>query len=170
MQATLRPIASRGPEVACLAVTILLSLVCAATPAASSHTRPAGKESVVPAPLIQLHALIERSFQRCESGLLKPAFSRRVKTYVASSALARSEGYYGADQLVLLFKRLFEARTTIRFAPFTDAPEIRKDGRAILSARWISRGSGSSRHEMRFTFVMARERDGWRIREIRDLK
>lgn len=139
--------------------------VFAAPPASDERSTP----EVSPA-LAALHALVERAFVRCDASALKPAFSRRGKTFVAASALSRADGYYGADQLVLLFGRLFEGRSTIRFTALAPAPRVRSDGRAVLPVAWISRGRESSRHEVRFNLIMALEGKVWHVREIRDLK
>ena len=130
----------------------------------------AAEETPPPSPLAKLHARVERAFGRCDAGILRPLLSRRVKTFVDSRVLAPSDGYYGADQLLLLFERLFERRTTISFTALSADLKPRRDGRARLPIRWISREGGSSRNEISLTLILDTEGATWHIREIRDLK
>ena len=117
-----------------------------------------------------LRMVIEKSFRRCDAGRLRPAFSREVKTYVALPALGVPDGYYGADQMLLLLQRMFEGRSTVRFSINRPRARIRKDGRAVLAAKWVYRDGAVTRAELRISFVLAAEGPHWRIREIRRLK
>lgn len=153
-----------GAARASLAATAL----CAFFPVASAL---AAEEEKPPAsPLAELHERVERAFVRCDAAQLRPILSRRVKTFVASRALTPAEGYYGADQLLLLFERLFEGRTTIRFRAITPDPKLRRDGRASLPIRWISRASGQPPSEISLALILVMEGADWQIREIRDQK
>lgn len=145
------------------ALTAGLLLIMAAVPAtvsSSDDERAVG----------ELHRRIEKAFVRCDAKEMKGTFSRRVKTYVASKILGIKDGYYGSDQMVLFFHRLFKGRTTVRFEVLVKTPRTRKDGSAVLPARWIYREGGTTSSEVRLSFVVAPEPRGWRIREFRDLK
>ena len=130
----------------------------------------AAEETLPPSPLAKLHARVERAFGRCDAAMLQPLLSRRVKTFVDTTVLAPSDGYYGADQLLLLFERLFHGRTTISFTALSPDPKPRRDGRASLPIRWISSDGGRSRSEISLTLILGTEGTNWQIREIRDLK
>jgi hypothetical protein len=149
------------------AVPWLAAVLLVLLPVASSQ---AAEEKPPPSPLAELHQKVERAFVRCDAALLRPVLSRRIKTFVASRALAPSDGYYGADQLLLLFERLFEGRTTVQFTALSADPKPRRDGRASLPIRWISSGSGQSRSEISLALILAKEGTDWQIREIRDQK
>jgi hypothetical protein len=144
------------------AFVVLLLIPFAALPGADKEKPPS--------PLAELHQQVERAFVRCDAALLRPVLSRRSKTFVASRALAPADGYYGADQLLLLFERLFEGRTTVRFTALSPDPKPRRDGRASLPIRWTSIGSDRSRSEISLALILAREGTDWKIREIRDQK
>jgi hypothetical protein len=120
--------------------------------------------------LHDLHAAIERAFVRCDTEPLRSSFSRRVKTYVASGALGVADGYYGADQILLVLGHLFAERSTIRFASLEETPRRTRDGQAVLPARWRYREEGSPEAEVGIAFTLAPEGGTWYIREIRDLK
>ena len=47
------------------------------------------------------------AFQRADADRLAASLSQRLKTYVACTALGVGDGYYGADQMHLLLRRLF---------------------------------------------------------------
>lgn len=145
-------------------VAFVVLLAVSITPALSAEETP------TPTPLAKLHARVERAFSRCDAAQLRPILSRKVKMLVATRSLAPSDGYYGADQLLILFERLFEGRTTIGFKALSTDPKTRRDGRANLPIRWISSDSGESRSELSLTLILAKEGTDWQIREIRDLK
>jgi len=130
----------------------------------------AAEETTPPSPLMKLQAQVERAFGRCDAAMLRPILSRRFKTLVATRVLAPSDGYYAADQLLILFERLFEGRTTVRFKAISADSKPRGDGRASLPIRWISSDGGQSHTEVTFVLMLARYDGDWQIREIRDLK
>ena len=92
--------------------------------------------------------------------------------FVATRALAPTDGYYGADQLLILFERLFDGRTDHRSnsGHFRAIRKPRRDGRASLPIRWVSSDGSESRSEVSLTLILAKEGTDWQIREIRDLK
>jgi hypothetical protein len=155
-----RPLGSPLP-LCCVTIGILL--LPAVPPGAAADEPPAS-------PLAGLHARVERAFARCDAGLLRPVLSRKIKTFVAAGALTETDGYYGADQLVILFERLFEGRTTLRVEALSPDPKPRRDGSASLPIRWISSGRSGSRSEIALAFILTMEGQDWQIREIRDLK
>jgi hypothetical protein len=120
--------------------------------------------------LRRLHAAIESAFTRCDHTLLKSAFSNRVKTFLSSKALAVRQGYYGADQAVLILRRGFEGRTTLRFILSALDESSQQNERTALRARWLYREEGASKSEARLTFTLVPEGGTWCIREIREMK
>jgi hypothetical protein len=120
--------------------------------------------------LDRLHASIETAFQRCDSAILKSAFSPRVKTLLASRALGVRQGYYGADQVLLILWRSFEGRTTLRFK--LDVPDgaTQSDPRRVVSARWFYRDEGAAKSVTRLSFTLVLEGGVWYVREIREQK
>lgn len=153
--------------VAPMAMRLVAVMVGIALPMTSTL---AADESPTPMPLAKLHARVERAFSRCDAAQLRPVLSRKIKTLVATRALAPSDGYYGADQLLILFERLFDGRTTIGFKALTSDPKTRRDGRASLPVRWISSDKAESRSALSLILILAKEGTDWQIREIRDLK
>src|SRR5207245_3810814 len=91
------------------------------------------------------------------------------KIYVSTGLVGTSDGYFGADQLLLLLRRLFVGRSTIRFTALP-APPGQRAREAVLTARWLSRDAGGAEQEMRVSFTLAPEGSRWSIREIRELK
>jgi hypothetical protein len=120
--------------------------------------------------IVRARGLVETAFVQSDADRLRPALSQRVKIYLSSTLLGVPEGYYGADQTMLLFRRLFAKRTTVRFAFFTTSSKAREDGHAVLPARWVYREERSGGIEARISFTLSPEGPSWRIREIRDLK
>ena len=113
MSATRRWIATAVPGAV---VLLLCALLC--VPAAAEASRggaPSSVESERDERLGRLHAAIEAAFQGCDATPLGTAFSKRVKTFLTSRALGVRQGYYGADQALLILRRGFEGRTTLRF-------------------------------------------------------
>jgi len=122
------------------------------------------------AELQQFETLISIGFQKGDVDRLSTAFSRRVKTYVACAPLATDAGYYGADQMRLLLRRMFRGKETIRFRILEPAARLRPDGLAVISALWAYRDPTSPLTQVRLSFGLAPEEGAWRVREIRDLK
>jgi hypothetical protein len=114
--------------------------------------------------------LVADAFNRADADRLAGALSQRLKTYVACAALGVGDGYYGADQMRILLRRLFRDRETVRFRPLPPPMAPRADGTAVAMVAWTYRDAGSPPAETRLALSFAREPDGWRLREIRDLK
>ena len=168
MSATRRCIKTAAPRVAALYACALLIL-----PGAASTSRVGASSAAEPERndrLRQLHAAIETAFQRCDAALLKAAFSPRVKTFLSSRALGVRQGYYGADQVLLILRRGFEGRTTLRFS--LDAPDdsTPQAGRSVILSLWRYRDEGAPKSETRLSFTLAPEGGAWYIREIREMK
>ena len=122
-----------------------------------------------PDPLREAHAALERAFQRGEAAALGPLLPRHLKVYLSCQSLGVPEGYFGADQAILLFNRVFAERSTVRFTS-TDPPQkIADDGRAVIVAHWQFRRREGPSQEIDLSFALALD-GGWTIREIRDLK
>jgi hypothetical protein len=113
---------------------------------------------------------IERAFVRCDVSPLKEFLARRVKIFVSAGALGISDGYYGADQLLLLVQRMFDRRSTVRFTLLPVGSRARAGGQARVPALWLYREEGSLESEVRISFTLAPEGGHWSIREIRELK
>jgi hypothetical protein len=154
---------ARG-TVALLGCVLLLSGgLTGAAPAASPSSGAQGQNARIE----HLHDAIEAAFQRCDSSLLKGSFSPRVKTLLSSRALGIRQGYYGADQVLVILQRGFEGRITLRFR--LDRPGgAEEDRRRVLPALWRYRDAGASRTEAHLSFTLAPEGTGWFIREIRE--
>jgi len=112
---------------------------------------------------------LQAAFTDCDPGPVQPFLSRRLKTYLALGDLGPESGYYGADQAVLMLRRLFARRTTLRFA-LAELPDRPGHAPVVLSARWTFRDDGSDRGEAQLAFTLGSEPGGWRIREIRAQK
>jgi hypothetical protein len=117
-----------------------------------------------------LRDAIDTAFRQCDVAPLHGAFSRRVKTCLASRALGIRRGYYGADQSLLILRRGFAGRSTLRFRleSLDDAPP--QSGRRVVTARWVYRDEGASKSATRLAFTLARDGHIWSIREIREMK
>lgn len=116
----------------------------------------------------RLQEEIATGFQRGEADRIARLLSSKMKTYVACRMLAEADGYYGADQLRLLLRRLFRGRESVGFRTVQAASE-RPDGQAVMQAIWTFRESGAAAADIRLAFTLAREAGAWRLREIRDL-
>src|SRR3989441_7604546 len=167
MSATRRWIA---PAVPGAVVLLLCALLC--VPAAAEASRggaPSSVESERDERLGRLHAAIEAAFQGCDATPLGNTFSKRVKTFLSSRALGVRQGYYGADQALLILRRGFEGRTTLRFKLAAPDDGAQQNGRRTVRARWLYREEGESKSEARLSFTLAPEGEDWCIREIREL-
>jgi len=107
-------------------------------------------------------------FTNGEADRIARLLSPKMKSYVACRMLADADGYYGADQLLLLLRRLFRGRATTGFRVVQAAAQ-RPDGQAVMQAIWTFRESGAAAADIRLAFTLAREAGAWRLREIRDL-
>jgi hypothetical protein len=120
-----------------------------------------------PAGLEPLRATLETVFVRGDPGPLRPYLPRRARIYVAAGVLDVADGYYGADQIAMILRRLFDGRATLRFSllpPEGDAgPGLR------LPARWVYRQAGT-KTERRIAFTVVAEGTAWHLREIREWK
>lgn len=168
MSATPRRIEAASPAVAALFACALLFV-----PEASAMSRGGASSPVEPERnerFKRLHAAIETAFQRCDSAALKAAFSPRVKTFLSSRAFGVRRGYYGADQVLLILRRGFEGRTTLRFRLETPDDAAQQAGRRVVPALWRYRYEGAPKSETRLSFTLASEGEAWYIREIREMK
>ena len=110
------------------------------------------------------------AFHRADADQLAASLSQRLKTYVSCAALGVGDGYYGSDQMRILLRRLFRDRETVRFRVLPPPAVPRPDGTAVSMVTWTYRDAGSPPAETRLALSFGREADGWRLREIRDLK
>jgi hypothetical protein len=111
---------------------------------------------------------IAAGFTGADADRVARLLSPRLKTYVACHTLAPEDGYYGADQLRLLLRRLFRGRETTGFKVVSPVNR-RPDGQAVLQAIWSYRDAASPTAQVHLAFTLTREGDAWRLREIRDL-
>ena len=144
---------------------ILFALALSATATHSPASASQGEDR-----LQRLQDTIAAGFARADASQLAAVFSVRMKTYVACAPLGVEDGYYGADQMQILLRRLFRGRTTARFQILERAERARTDGLAVLTALWSYRQAGSPPAEIRLSFTLAPEADAWHVREIRDMK
>ncbi|HKB07651.1 MAG TPA: hypothetical protein VKF61_05160 [Candidatus Polarisedimenticolia bacterium] len=169
MSAPRRWIRAAVPGAIRIVLCALLLLIPSKAPTSQGAAVPAARSEQADA-LRRLHAAIESAFTRCDHTLLKSAFSTRVKTFLSSKALAVRQGYYGADQAVLILGRGFEGRTTLRFILSALDESSPQSERTALRARWLYREEGASKSEARLTFTLVPEGGTWCIREIREMK
>jgi len=171
-----RRLARAGP-----ALLLALLLAGLEAPSASGQVRPPGASPPVsPRPrkpgdeavegLHKAGEALERAFTHGDARELRALLPRRLKTYVSSRALGIADGYYGADQVLLILRRLFDRRVTLRFTPLQAEARPRAHARAALSALWVFRDEDAPDSEARITFVFAPEGSAWTLREIRDLE
>jgi len=120
--------------------------------------------------LVASERQVADAFHRADADRLAASLSQRLKTYVACAALGVGDGYYGSDQMRILLRRLFRDRETVRFRALPPPMAPRSDGTAVAMVAWTYRDAGSPPAEVRLALSFAREADGWRLREIRDLK
>ena len=149
----------------------LLGWVLLCSGGALRTARAATTSTVEPGPdarIERLSSAIEGAFRRCDSSLLKGCFSPRVKTFLSSRSLGVRQGYYGADQVLLILQRGFAGRSTLRFRldqPDEPAPQL---GRRVLPSLWRFKDEGTPKSEARLSFTLAPEGGAWFIREIRE--
>jgi hypothetical protein len=147
-----------------LSAMTFLSPILAAPPSADLEGR-------VTEPGLQIvQAELSDSFASGDPERLAGTLPQRVKTYISCRAIDVGDGYYGTDQMRLLFRRMFRLRQTVRFVISEPALTPRPDGRAVSIADWRYREEGGAPRESRIAFTLAREGPDWRVREIRDLK
>ena len=131
---------------------------------------PAAPAAVVDPGLAATERLVADAFNRADADRLAATLSPKSKTYVACGALGVGDGYYGTDQMRILLRRLFRDRETIRFKALPPPMTPRPDGTAVAMVAWTYRDAGSPRADARLALSFAREPEGWRLREIRDLR
>jgi hypothetical protein len=153
-----------------VAIALVASFVLAPAATRAGAGPVPGPSAAQQARLAHTSSLIESAFLRGEADLLAPALSRRVKIFLAVPPLEVPDGYYGADQVIVLFRRAFAGRSTLRFAAHAPEPRARAGGQVLLTARWSARDASSVEMEHRLTFVLAPEDDALTVREIRELK
>jgi hypothetical protein len=159
----------RSPRLLLVRMWMGLLLIAGGAPAAPAEA-PGGAGEAREAGLEQIESLIVASFEKSDADRLATAFSRRVKTYVAYAPLAEADGYYGADQMRLLLRRMFRGRETARFRILEPAKRRRPDGLAVLTAVWAFKEGSAPLTQARLSFGLGPEGGSWRVREIRDLK
>ena len=168
-----RTLTTTGVLAATLAVS-LLPLAAARPPQDSPPSRGA-RGDTGPGPrgedrLAIVQESIEQAFVRCDAAPLEQLLARRVKIYVSAGGLGISDGYYGADQLLLMMRRMLEGRSTVRFSLLPAGARSRTGGQARVSALWLYREEGAPESEARISFTLAPEGGHWTIREIREMK
>lgn len=146
---------------------VLALLLLALSAPARAAVEPEGQPTVDPG-ILRHQSEITAGFTTADADRVARLLSPRLKTYVACRLLAEADGYYGADQLRLLLRRLFRGRETTGFKVET-APGPRPEGQAVLQAIWTFRDATSPTGQLHLAFTLAREAHTWRLREIRDL-
>jgi hypothetical protein len=144
-----------------LLASLLLFALAAPSPASAAAQDPA---------LRQAQQQVTDAFVQADAQHLSSTLSPHMKTYVACPLLGLGDGYYGADQMHLLLRRLFHDRETVRFRILQPTKGTGPDGSAVVMAVWSYREAGAPPSEARLTFTFAREGEAWRVREIRELK
>jgi hypothetical protein len=139
----------------------LLLTTLAAPPAGAGELDPAFRA---------VQQQVTDAFVQADASRLSSTLSPKMKTYVACPLLGLGDGYYGADQMRLLFRRLFRDRETVRFRILQPTKGTGPDGSAVVMAAWSYREGGAPPAEARLTFTLAREGEAWRVREIRELR
>ncbi len=147
-------------------VAALVALVALGAPLGAA-AEPEERPPVDPE-LYRQQVEITSGFTGADADRVAHLLSPRLKTYVACHALAPEDGYYGADQLRLLLRRLFHGRETTGFKVVSPVNR-RPDGQAVIQAIWSYRDAASPTEQVHLAFTLAREGDDWRLREIRDL-
>jgi hypothetical protein len=158
---------------ATLAVSIPSPAVAPATQEPSPPGTARGGSDAAPQRedrLAVIQQSIERAFIRCDPDPLRGFLARRVKIYVAAGGLGINDGYYSADQMLLLFRRMFDGRSTVRFTLLPAGARSRSGGQARVRALWLYREEGAPESEARISFTLAPESGHWSIREIRELQ
>jgi hypothetical protein len=113
---------------------------------------------------------IETAFTKSNARSLRDALPRRGKIRIAFRTLAIDEGYYGREQVVVLFQRLFDARETLDISFQPPDPHRRRDRQIVLTALWRYRTRANPSSQIRLEFTLAPlDSDLW-VREIRELK
>lgn len=143
-------------------MVLLATLWLLAAPAAAAPSADAG--------LVASQRRVAEAFHRADADRLAASLSPRLKTYVACAALGVGDGYYGSDQMRILLRRLFRDRETVKFEVIPPAAAPRPDGTAVAMVTWTYRDAGMPHTDARLALSFARDSDGWRLREIRDLK
>ena len=169
MPATRSPSDARAPSGAALLLLVLLAAVRSSA-IADAPVRLAAEGPDRDPPIGALRHAIETAFGECDAAPLKTFLSRRVKTFLSSRALGARHGYYGADQVLMILRRAFRDRATLRFRLGSHDDPDALEGRFTLAARWLYRDEGTSKSEARLSFTVVREGAAWTIREIRELK
>lgn len=158
-----------------LLAALLLVAAGSPLPAASGRgpgpsSAPAPAPSTPADPLDPVRAAVERAFVRGDAAPLRPYLPRRAKIYIAPGVLEVADGYYGADQVAMILRRLFERRTTVRVKCANGDAAEAPGGRRLLPIRWVYRGKDATKSERRLVFTIVPEGSAWHIREIRDWK
>jgi hypothetical protein len=155
------------------AAAFLLCTLLAAGPAPDITASPgnSAEENTDHDPrLKQLRDTIETAFRHCDAAPLGNAFSRGVKSYLSSRALGVRQGYYGADQVLMILRRSFKGRSTVRFKLGDQDELVPQGGRRLVTARWLYRDESGPKLDARLSFTLRREGAVWHIREIREMK
>jgi hypothetical protein len=151
----------------------LAALVCLASVAAAQAPADDGPNQIAGAVNSGLRVVqqnLAEAFTQGDPDRLAATLSQVMKTYVSSRPIDVGDGYYGADQMRLFFRRMFRSRRSVRFLITEPAEAPRPDGRAVAIAEWSYRESGGTPVEARLAFTLGLESGVWRVREIRDLK
>lgn len=154
---------TRAPRRGVRAILALVSALalCPWIEAAPAPADPGGESEVR-----RLQEEIGAGFREGDADRIAALLSPKVKTYVACRLVADADGYYGADQLRLLLRRLFRGRETARFEVVQPAAP-RAGEQAVLQALWSYREGGATA-TLRLAFTLARDTGTWRLREIRE--
>ena len=136
---------------------------------AATLVAPADREAKPPEQVDQALRQIEVAFRTAESRRLGPVLPRDSKVLVALDSFSQPEGYYAADQVILLFQEIFEAARVIHF--HLDRKRLGSADAVVLyvPARWAVRTEESGIREARLQFTIRREDDAYYIRSIKEL-
>ena len=120
--------------------------------------------------LVQSLREIEAAFRAGDAGRLEEVLPRESRVLVALSSLSHRKGYFAPDQVVLIFRSVFEAFPTERFELDLERGSLTRGELYYVPAAWSTRQPSSAVKDCHLQFMIRKEGSSYFIREIKEVR
>lgn len=119
--------------------------------------------------LLQSLKQIEGAFRHGDAGRLAGVLPRDSKIMVGLDSFSRPKAYYGPDQVILIFRKIFRNVRILRFELEYDDLDPSRSELVYVPATWSVRWESSGIKDLRLQFTIRREAGAYYVRGIKEV-
>jgi hypothetical protein len=119
--------------------------------------------------LLQALKQIESAFRNGDAGRLAGVLPPNSKTMVGLDSFSRPKAYYGPDQVILIFRKIFRNVRILHFELEYDDLDPARSEVVYVPANWSVRRESSGIKDLRLQFTIRREAGAYYVRGIKEV-